>query len=49
MTRKINRYSIEEKERLVKRMLPPEPDCQVCDGTMTKHYTGICGVTYTHE
>lgn len=30
--------------------VPPQPSCQVCDGTMTpKSYTGIRGVTYTYN
>lgn len=29
--------------------IPPTPDCQVCEGTMTpKSYTGIQGVTYKY-
>ncbi|SCG82855.1 Transposase for insertion sequence element ISRM3 [Proteiniborus sp. DW1] len=30
--------------------IPPQPDCQVCDGTMTpKSYTGIRGVHYEYK
>ncbi|NLM03448.1 MAG: hypothetical protein GX214_00285, partial [Clostridiales bacterium] len=30
--------------------IPPQPFCQVCDGTMTpKFYTGIRGVHYEYK
>jgi len=30
--------------------IPPQPDCQVCDGSMTpKSYTGIRGVHYEYK
>lgn len=30
--------------------IPPQADCQVCDGTMTpKFYIGIQGITYEYK